>query len=138
MRRYLDFCLLLAFCTCACLLLLPLLHRRAVKTCILFSEARRVALQKHTFGSALHTKNLRPDMYRDVQCSLQISTLGPPLFALLQARESSYRKNADVRKGGQKILKACRVPDSVVPDDLHQCKPLLTLHAKKCSFYRSF
>ena len=25
-------------------------------------------------------------------------------------------ENADVRKGGQKILKSCRVPESVVPE----------------------
>ena len=104
MRRYLDFCLL-AYCTCACasyFLLCCTPESGQDAHFLQRSEQSSLAEAYISIGSACD--DLRPNMYRDIHCSLQISILDPPLLTLLQARESSYSENADVRKGGQKIL----------------------------------
>jgi hypothetical protein len=103
MRRYLDFCLL-AYCTCACLLLSAFAAPESGQDVHSLQRSEQSSLAEAYISIGSACDDLRPNMYRDIHCSLQISILGPPLLTLLQARESSYRENADVRKGGQKIL----------------------------------
>lgn len=102
MRCYLGFPLL-AYCTCGCLLLPAFLHPESGQDVFrthFFQRSEESSLAEAYISIGSACDDLRPNMYRD---PMQMVSL-VHLFTHPSEGRNTMIGNADVRKGGQKIL----------------------------------